>query len=680
MEFTIGDTKLFIQKRDKLFDMLMGINNNKEITLEELQNQPTMIRDLVDLASTIGVDYSQLLNCYRHKQDYQVKLIVGDNRTVYKSKQPLSKVQQYIADSLVTIYKQLDSTHLLAYINGCNYITKIKERKGTYDVLVSLDIRKYFDSISKEHISVLLTDILGFNKAVSSIFAKLVTVDSKHPIFNYYGSFLQQGSTASPVLSNLIGYFFYDLDIKELLGKTALLLDKKDDANVEIEYFRYCDNLYIGIRNSIDIPKIKELVDNIKNIMKKAGFIVHKDRIITRTNPHIAQQILGITINNTPKIGDTQFNNKKASLVNIIAGGLTNIENNLVQLYDNSESNLVEGSNPLYKTGKVLVAKQILKGEATYYNNINKEQGHIINTLVDLVFSLYDKYKQNMDSINMDEVMQHAVLDGNSYFGFVTNDNVSIHNEVTNRQEDINNLYDNYIDQTDIIRATSLESTKLIYILNKVSELFKTDTYAYSMGDNFTLNYYIPVNKNNYKKLSSRIFKVVNNYRTNGILLKGVAPYGNITAPVYVNASDQLQTSMQAQIQKYSDVVNNTNNCMYKMSTSDDIPVSTLLLRLPIYYDSISLKISTLYKETTQENIDNLLNTILSGNSIVINVVFLGDSDYSVKQSSYQIDRYIRYIYNKLDTDNITLYEAGKEQSQYIPEKIMAKSISNLFK
>lgn len=695
MQFKIDEQTFEFSKRDKLLDLLLCTNNSKALALEEVLESPSLIRDISDLATAVNIDADKLLKCSLHKEKYQVRLCLNDGRIVYKSLTPLYAVQQYIGNILTKIYSNIDCKHLLAYINGTSYINTIKNLNNTYDILVSLDIKKYFDSITKQHISYVLEDMLGYNKTTALLFAKLLTVEGVHPIHHYKGNFLQQGSPASPVVSNLVGYFFYDIAIQlELTGLVYKLAKKDPEKEVKVDYYRYCDNLYIGIQNSTDIMNLKDFVSKVKEILQKAGFSAHKDRIVSRSNPHISQQILGITINNTPKINDRQFNNKKAALVNMLSGGLTNIENSLWGLYNNSDSGAVMNNTPLHKVGKAEKALQILQGEVNYYMSVNEKQGNVLKILKELLCSLFEKHKHNMEHVALDDLIevrrqQEQGIEGVKGTGYAFNF-VNGNSNSSSREQYIENVFEDILKETNIIQVSKLSLDKLSYVTNKVKELFKTSNVITAIGDKSFLNCYIPVTESNHKSLSSSIFKVINNYNTNGVLLENVISYNKLSAEsleVPVDVSNNYEELLQLILDEFSCGILDENTSLWKACKYAKYSTASLLIRIPIYSTSLSAQLRNLITSGSTADRDAVLQNILSGHSIIVQVSFIGADKYFVKQSKYQTENIIRNLYDKLYSDDISSILLkkdieGQSVALNIPEylSLISKSIESVFR
>lgn len=619
MKYNVGDKYIHIKQRSKLLDLLICSNNSKFIPSTDIQNTPSNIIDIYDLASAVNINVNDLFKCLLNKDKYQVKMVIGDKkRVVYKSIEPLYSIQKYISNILTDVYKIIDCTHLLAYISGCNYVDKLKEIKGSYSILISMDIKKYFDTITRQHINTLLADVLGYNKTFSNMLSKLVTVNGTHPIYGYKGNFLQQGSIASPVLSNLIGYFFYDTQIIPLLKEYETKLRSTNGKAVTIEYLRYCDNLYIGIKNSTDIINAREIVSKIKDIMKTAGFKIHKDKVVTQTHPYIAQQILGIVINNEAKVETKQFNNMEAKLINIIAGNLSNFESNMVNIYDNSKSNLVIDANPLNNKGKVDTAMLMLRGVNNYYKSINTVQGAKVTNLMEIIERIYAAYNNDISKIT-----DHTYI---------------MHNNTIPQQETlfIMNLNKDKLNNTPY---NNLTQVKKEYVLNKVRLLFHNLPMEINDSPNIlgALNVYINVNSNNRKVLSKCIYKVLSNYRTNRLLMCNILPI------VEDNISER----------EYP--VNELTNVYQIVPESNDKLYHTLLIKLPIYDDiSISKEVNNLLNSNNPHEYDMFVNKLYSGSEVLINVVLVTTNTLPVNQSYTQLDNCIRSLYNYTDNTDIS--------------------------
>lgn len=139
---------------------------------------------------------------------------------------------------LNNIYKPYDFIH--GFVKGKGIKTNANSHLAK-KMILSVDIKNYFESISKEMIISNLSKI-GFSHDVSSWIASITTIDGA----------LVQGFCTSPTIANIVTHEL-DEKLKILCGEN-------------IEYTRYADDLYFS-SETVELP-----LDKITKIVENFGF------------------------------------------------------------------------------------------------------------------------------------------------------------------------------------------------------------------------------------------------------------------------------------------------------------------------------------------------------------------------------------------------------------------------
>ncbi len=163
-------------------------------------------------------------------------------------------------NNLNKIFIPFDFIH--GFVKGKNIKTNANSHLAK-KIILSVDIKNYFESISKEMIISNLVRI-GFTKNASSWIASITTIEG----------FLVQGFCTSPTIANIVTHEL-DEKLKKLCG---------DD----IEYTRYADDLYFSSQN-VEIP-----LDKITKIIEDYGFELNDKKTKWMKRGH-QQFVTGLT-------------------------------------------------------------------------------------------------------------------------------------------------------------------------------------------------------------------------------------------------------------------------------------------------------------------------------------------------------------------------------------------------
>lgn len=191
----------------------------------------------------------------------------GKQRQIKEPYPTLKEIQEWI---LHNILKNVPvSKYAKAYITGKGIIDNVKFHKNQ-KVIIKLDIKNFFDSISQEKINLLFLN-LGFTKSVSYMLSSLCCSENRLP----------QGAPTSPYLSNI---FFRHLDKR--IGTYI--------TNLKLRYSRYSDD--ITISGNIENKQIKAIISFCETVLAEYGLKIQKNKTKILRQNH-CQYVTGVVLN-----------------------------------------------------------------------------------------------------------------------------------------------------------------------------------------------------------------------------------------------------------------------------------------------------------------------------------------------------------------------------------------------
>lgn len=295
--------------------------------------------------------YSYLYHHVRSGAEHK-KIVLKKGRVVYKSSPTLYKAQYGIGTLLGSLVEETAGDWLLSYRKGLNPINALKEFSGS-KCMIHFDIKKYFDNIKFEHI-VQTLQYFGFSAGAKLVARYCVLPNNR----------LQQGSAASPAVSNLVGMYLFDSKIMKYL-----------ESYEGISYVRYCDNIVIFSKDSVLSEEFyNEYKTVCNNILKEAGFNTHKWVKTSNNNPKRNMKWLGVVLNNLMRAETREYDSLRGLLFSLakasdIKWALLKNGGRLIQNVGGI-SNRVKGD--YYVINKFI---HHLTGKVAYINNINNKQG-----------------------------------------------------------------------------------------------------------------------------------------------------------------------------------------------------------------------------------------------------------------------------------------------------------------
>lgn len=322
------------------------------------ETQLESITDWTALGSIIGVKTSIMAWALKNRDNMQHKIRLGE-RTVYKSDPCLRFVQSRLCSLLEPLFDGLpDTAAAIAYRKGVT-ATDIVRKIPHAHTLVTFDIRHYYDSVTLEMIRDCLVDC-GIDKSGAKLLARYCTVRKSKRLT------LQQGSPASPVLSNIVGHFLLDVPIKNWI--------RNEYPNVKATYIRYCDNVALFVHERVEDGFYTAYKDWVKRHLAFLGLRTHKWARVADNNPVMHQKFLGMVINAEARAELALFDRLRATLFNWCRQGLTAAS---VAFFDS------QGLNVQFAAPALLGEKfsQHARGHIQYIKRLNPKQGLMLEKL-----------------------------------------------------------------------------------------------------------------------------------------------------------------------------------------------------------------------------------------------------------------------------------------------------------
>lgn len=197
----------------------------------------------------------------------QIPKANGGVRMLYIPYYALQREQFFIMDTILAALP-VDS-HAYAYRKGVcmEQCAEPHVRKG---VLIHLDIRDFFGSITEEMVQAVLCESTGYSRALCRFLARMCCLNGCLP----------QGAVTSPMLSNIV-FRRCDVALTEFAQRYGL------------DYSRYSDDLFFSGSEDVDI---KAVLKGVAEILLPFGFRINTQKTKIRKAQH-RQSVLGLTVN-----------------------------------------------------------------------------------------------------------------------------------------------------------------------------------------------------------------------------------------------------------------------------------------------------------------------------------------------------------------------------------------------
>ncbi len=224
------------------------------------------IKTLDELSQMLGIKVSKLLSIANRSQSYykpnpQLK---KDNslRITYSVKEPLKYIQSKIKRRI------LDRVCFAEYLfAGIPKKQGVKEnaayhcRQGKPLLLIKIDIKQFYPSITENHVFNIWHEFFKFPKEVSMLLTRLTTEFNQLP----------QGVSTSSHLSNLI-FCPSEHRLVRLLSETGAT------------YTRYADDIDITLHDSYEKISLEKIISAVIGFLGNYGFKCHRGKFEIITN------------------------------------------------------------------------------------------------------------------------------------------------------------------------------------------------------------------------------------------------------------------------------------------------------------------------------------------------------------------------------------------------------------
>lgn len=196
--------------------------------------------------------------------NYKIPKKSGGYRQISEPYPSLKEIQRWILDNILS--KVEVSVYAKAYVSGKSIRDNVRFHRKQ-DVLLSLDVKDFFESISPSLVYKVFEN-MGYASDVTTMLTKLCCFNGGLP----------QGSPTSPAISNIIMKDF-DVWIGSFVTKKG------------IRYTRYADDLTFSGRF-----KPKEVISRVKKGLYQLGFKLNKEKTRIRRS-HQRQMVTGVVVN-----------------------------------------------------------------------------------------------------------------------------------------------------------------------------------------------------------------------------------------------------------------------------------------------------------------------------------------------------------------------------------------------
>lgn len=261
------------------------------------------IASLESLSSALDVPINTLRDLAKNQSENYHEFIITIEKKDGTSKERFIKEPKFL---LKKVQKRINS-RILSKVEYPSYLHGgIKDKKNPRDyysnalshvksyVTISMDVRSFYPSISKDEVIKVFRYFFNFSTDVSNLLSDIVTFDNKVP----------QGSPTSSYLANLI-FFDNEYKLVDTFRKQGLI------------YTRLLDDITISSPKELESRKIEEIKRKIINMIKEKDLKLNKKKttIVSKKNSHQLMYVTGLWVNHSsPKCNREERRNIRASV------------------------------------------------------------------------------------------------------------------------------------------------------------------------------------------------------------------------------------------------------------------------------------------------------------------------------------------------------------------------------
>jgi len=281
--------------------MYLSLTRNDKEIIDLFKN----LKSKDDIANILEIDV-KVLNYYLYSSINYKKFQIPKKDNSFRTIHTPSSNIKIIQKKLLYIFNLVFNPHenAFGFIKNKNIVDNALNHTNKKYIL-NIDLKDFFTTIHFGRIYGYFQNHYNFNKEVSTIISKLVTVEEKGK------TFLPQGAPTSPIISNMIAYKL-DTEINKYITK------------FEAKYTRYADDITIS-SNSITFPKQIAFKDHfgdvwlhskLTKIIKDNGFTTNYLKVRLR-NYKQRQEVTGLLVNTkNPNVYHKYITNIRAILHN----------------------------------------------------------------------------------------------------------------------------------------------------------------------------------------------------------------------------------------------------------------------------------------------------------------------------------------------------------------------------
>jgi RNA-directed DNA polymerase len=296
-----------------------GLNNTQSNEERLRSNNLPLCNTSEELATLMGISLGKLrflafnrkTSTVSHYIRFRMPKKTGGERIISAPMPSLKAAQHWILENILQKLEIHDAAH--GFTKERSIVTNATPHVGA-DVIINLDLKDFFPSISYKRVKGLFTSF-GYSEAIATIFALICTAAQVEELEldgkTYYVALgdrqLPQGSPASPAITNLL----------------CRRLDKRlttMSGELGFTYTRYADDLtFSGSGDSL--RHICNILRRTESIVTHEGFTVNqeKTRVLRKSRQ---QEVTGIVVNQKLSVCKKTLKQFRATLYQIEKEGL----------------------------------------------------------------------------------------------------------------------------------------------------------------------------------------------------------------------------------------------------------------------------------------------------------------------------------------------------------------------
>ena len=355
----------------------MKVLTYKDSIFENQIKQSEFFDEWHNFAIFFNMEIYSISHAYHKKSSLIKRCYKVADRPTYYSVGSLKSTQVYLGYLLSRYYDAIpDNDCLIAYRKGVHPLDWVRdnlENKCRY--LIKADVKKYYDNITHQKIFDTMK-FFGFPNRGAKLIGNLSTMRKTVDLPNsrkVTRQCLQQGSSCSPVIANLVGYYIFDRHIQEWAAKL-----REQHPKLIIRYARYSDNLVLGLDG--EIPNGFNIIHEYKHLIYKLAvdnkFHLHKWSVVPKNHPKRNQSFLGVVFNEKMRVDKNRMSKIKGALFSYITKPTTLTLNEWFR----ETGGFPSGAIDTLKTREELFLRSI-QGKISAIKSVNEEDYNMLKKL-----------------------------------------------------------------------------------------------------------------------------------------------------------------------------------------------------------------------------------------------------------------------------------------------------------